>query len=170
MLTHALGVTAQHKEWDVALASNGIQAAWRLSEWDEVDIFLQTYNLHSHDPKIEQLVDFNFQLSKILSSFYRSQDADLERYVNDSRLSIAESLAASSSETYKRSYDLMLQLHVLDEILAFSNLLKQNTNHDELDVDRQYSLWQERLKITFPSIQIREPILSVRRVLTETFG
>jgi serine/threonine-protein kinase ATR len=108
--------------------------------------------------------------------------------VRSARQALLQPLAAASMESYTRAYPLLVKLHMLREledchpVLASAaatpksvDLSKQSAAGPSHSGGGQHSAtvvagmveatqdWEDRLKITQPSLWAREPILALRR-------
>lgn len=86
----------------------------------------------------------------------------LLEFTNPMKLDVYTSMAASITESYSSAYSSIVKLHIISEVESLFELMdkKEETSSnafiDKLDM---------RLQITSPSMQIREPILNIRRAL-----
>jgi hypothetical protein len=86
--------------------------------------------------------------------------AGVETSVSATRLAIVAPLSAASRESYRRSYRYFIQLHMLGEVEYARDLM--------LDPASRPPLSARRLDSMDSSFRVREPVLSLRRVLLET--
>ncbi|KAI8818829.1 uncharacterized protein EV422DRAFT_536978 [Fimicolochytrium jonesii] len=158
LLTHVHGSSTLHPEWASSLNSYAIEAAWSLGDWNLLESLLQK----PHDKRFE---------TSIGSLFDAVRNRDQSRFqsvLRQTRQVIAVDLAAASMDSYKRSYDSIIKLHMLYEM---SSLFKSNgkgiADHEEhSDV---FDIWDKRLKATVASFRVREPILNLRRILLQAY-
>jgi serine/threonine-protein kinase ATR len=79
-------------------------------------------------------------------------------------------------ESYRRAYDVIAKLHILQEI---ENAFKVMSKYSKTDPNAENNLknslhvllkqWDARLKITTPAFRVREPILNLRRIVLQKF-
>ncbi|KAI8929063.1 hypothetical protein BC831DRAFT_33247 [Entophlyctis helioformis] len=168
MLTHLSGFIEQQPNGAEELYSEGIEAAWRQGRWSLLEQFLG----RPHRP------GFTASLARLLLAVNGNKDAStVGRLLDQARGEITTSVAAASMESYRRGYDSAIQLSMLHEVEMMHQFIQLAGSADETmgvnsgvhasqlsDILRS---WDSRLKITMPSYRVREPILSLRRVLLD---
>mmetsp|Transcript_2421 Transcript_2421/g.9105 ORF Transcript_2421/g.9105 Transcript_2421/m.9105 type:complete len:2544 (-) Transcript_2421:94-7725(-) len=139
----------------------GVQAAWRLNDWDSVETYLHQVK----NPPIQQ--QFECQLSRCLLAF--AQDNDYEYFqvcLKESRKAIMPSLRVACAESYTRAYPYLVQLQMLSEIdRVFSKIHEGNTSVDPKTREHILTLMTQGINITKDAVPIKEQLLSLRRVL-----
>ncbi|BEJ16287.1 hypothetical protein CspHIS471_0508920 [Cutaneotrichosporon sp. HIS471] len=151
--THIRGVLSRNPEWSAELAPFQAEAAWTIGDWETVRSI-------SNPPPIAKV-------------FLTIQSAgNVPESLKLARRDIGSSIAAGD---YSRSYDSILQLHLLREVEMihsadlelsrpgqFANT--QNANAiNQRRVDGLIASLAERFETTLPSFHAREEILSRRR-------
>ena len=71
--------------------------------------------------------------------------------------------AAMEQGAYRRCYDYLIRLQVLDEIENFSNL----ADITEENIEKVFIQWKTRMTFSQYSLGTLEPVLKVRRALVE---
>lgn len=166
----------------------GVEAAWKLHQWDTLDEFLDStvadgqensgINCRNNCSTINEN-DLPLLLGGLMSSLHAGNDHKFQHYVNEARQVVMASLSATSHESYKRSYSSLMQLHILRELEYGYSVLHGDRQHIqdtpgvkcseqavESAGDRVLScgcLWSERLAITATSRKQRSSLLAIRR-------
>ncbi|EFA75155.1 protein kinase [Heterostelium album PN500] len=133
--------------------SFAVQAAWRLSKWDMVESILQ------------QPYDSNFEVSigQILMALYHRNEHDFNMHLYQARLDLTQYISAASLDSLDRCYPYLTQLHILRDIETSWKL------HDKNEESNIINELNDRFKLVQPLTKIREPILTVQRVIYEIF-
>ena len=173
MLTHINGIITVHPEWELTLNSYGIEASWRLGAWDSLEKYITK--------PFEMTFEAN--IGEILQAAHtRGRDESLNA-LKKARERLITPLSAASMESYARSYDYIIKLHMLYEIESIFSLKFEPRlmNVDSLNSSKRLSMpavisiqhllniWDSRLRITTPSLKVRGPILNLRRILLHDF-
>jgi hypothetical protein len=133
-----------------SLISSGIEAAWRLSDWGELD------NFSKHESKDT----FESSLGRIFNLLKKK---DYPQFESCLRNLSERDHSLSSLETYQRDYDFFVQLHIQRDLGSFWKVFKENEgNHN---ITSLFNSWEKRIDITKPNIRTRELILNVHIAL-----
>ena len=159
MLTRIDGTSARFPDWSSKLNTYGIEASWRLGNWDLLGARLDQHHEAS----------FEVSLGKVLYAAWKNDMNGFESALRLARESLIAPLSAAGMESYQRAYQTVLNLHMLHEVNSFVTECGDNPDTDALFGDSMPPVWEGRLKITVPSFKVREPILNLRRVLLETW-
>ncbi|KAJ3385159.1 serine/threonine-protein kinase M1, partial [Chytriomyces hyalinus] len=159
MLTHISGIVASHPSWSIELNSQAIEASWRLGSWDTLDKCL----------KKDHLPTFETDIGSLLMLAKRKEKDSFELTLREARERLIAPLSAASMESYSRAYDNIVKLHMLHEV-EFSCKQLWDQLREDGDIDAVIKSWDSRLKITTPSLTVREPILNLRRILISDIG
>jgi serine/threonine-protein kinase ATR len=143
----------------------GVEAAWRLGKWDSLDQFLSRDCTSS----------FDVDVGKLLLCVHNRNTMYFESTAETVYSSLMGPLAAASSESFERSYNFLIKLHILWEIesaFKYFNSEYSSEQQRKIAFDHLLKSWDSRLKLTSPSYKVRESILSIRRhlLLEERFG
>ncbi|ORY51967.1 hypothetical protein BCR33DRAFT_404224 [Rhizoclosmatium globosum] len=166
MLTHISGIASIHPSWSAHLNSYSIEGAWRLGSWDVLDHVLTKPHLPS----------FETDVGKILSLAKQLRYQDFKSTLRKTREMLIAPLAAASMESYSRAYDCVVKLNMLHETEAAcqhlwsEEQLESNGPNEIVLADTIMKSLDARLKITMPSLKVREPILNLRRILISDLG
>ncbi|KAI9332338.1 hypothetical protein BDR26DRAFT_645605 [Obelidium mucronatum] len=166
MLTHINGNTSVHPSWSARLNSYGIEAGWRLGSWDTLDTILNK----------EYLPCFETDLGKILLYAKQQRLEDFKATLRQTREQLIAPLCAASMESYSRAYDCIVKLNMLQETEAAcehiwtSGAMVIGDDNEGVLANVMLKSWDNRLRITMPSLKVREPILNLRRILVRDLG
>lgn len=175
MVTHVDGLNSRMPDHTKEWSTKGLQAAWRLGQWDLLEEYVTGADENS-PTNILGNSSFDISLAKILQALQRRDYDKFTEHLLHSRQSLLAPLAAASMESYSRAYPYVVKLHMLQELEDFSALVAANVGgmNNTGEVQRKHSYvrieelvedWESRLKITQPSLWIREPILALRRLV-----
>ena len=117
--------------------------------------------------------DFDVAIGRALVALSESEFEYVQYWTSKAREVIMDPFAATSSDSYRRSYPHVIKLHMLKDLetaafelkRAGSSSVRRECMHRLLHVE-----WQERLMRTQSSLRLREPILSLHRCLVEIAG
>merc|ERR550534_3478618 len=132
-----------------------IESAWDLSQWQVVE---------ESCPQTTS-TDWQTNLGKSLLLAKNDDENGLHEHVAILRKDLMIPVAAAAMEqgSYRRSYDYLIKLQVLDEIETLSSL-KDIT---EETIEKIFAEWKTRLTFSQYSLSTLEPVLKVRRALVE---
>ena len=132
-----------------------IESAWNLSQWQVVE---------ESCPQTTS-TDWQTNLGKSLLLAKNDDENGLHEHVAILRKDLMIPVAAAAMEqgSYRRSYDYLIKLQVLDEIETLSSL-KDIT---EETIEKIFAEWKTRLTFSQYSLSTLEPVLKVRRALVE---
>ena len=160
VLQHVRGVAAEWPAWRIDLNGQfGIEAAWRLSQWDSVDRLLVECR---EAPAWPTAASFEARVGELLCSVVRNERPIFWKLLEDLRDERRGPLAAASMESYQRGHDYVVHLHVLQEIETVVAAVWAGQ-----PLSSATSQWDARLRLTQPSFKVRSPILQVRKTLLD---
>ncbi len=150
--------------------SFGMQAAWRLSNWPDVEALLER-NL--------PLDDFQCNVGRCLYHLVQRDQGQFVAQLQRARVEVMGPLLAASQDSYPRSFPHLLSLHLLSELetmgldvlegrAALSQAQQQQQQQPfaaEASTARQ--LWSARVRMTPPSFKVRQVLLHSRRVVAQ---
>ena len=149
--THIRGVLSRRPAWSAELASFEAEAAWIIGDWETVE------QVGAGAPPIAQAL---LALRK---------GNQVEATLAVARRDIGNTI---DSIHYSRSYDTILQLHMLHEIDMIHNAnsailqTKDSVNHHAITQQSARDLVKsldQRFLTTSPSFRVREAVLTIRR-------
>ncbi|KAF9584971.1 serine/threonine-protein kinase M1, partial [Lunasporangiospora selenospora] len=157
-------------QWEQRLSDYRIGSAWKLQEWDYLEMALSRSTIESFESGVGQLmVDMRYN---------RAQE--FNEHLQQVRSMLIGPLAAASMESYSRAYDLVVKLHMLRELeVAFnswdsssgSSLAQANVrmglSDDAVYIERLRvceSRLAQRLECMVPTFRVREQVLRLRRI------
>lgn len=195
MLSHAQGLVhgkSLHENDLLHTAeANGIEAAWRLSRWDQIKTFASTSaereNYH-HEADLEESrstwpLDFSIAFGNLILSLQSGETKSFKRWTNACRDHLLPPMLRAAREGYTRTYPIVARLHAVADLEDTFEQLEGSMQNDKVTADgtnldeftngsptiRLTSI-ESRTKITAPSLKLREPILSTKRVCMERLG
>eukprot|EP01133_Synstelium_polycarpum_P004009 gene4009-4642_t len=133
-----------------------VQAAWRLGNWERVSLALST-------PSLEDT--FEVSIARTLLALYKHNERDFTSHLYQARVDLTQHLSAASLDSHQRCYPYITQLHILNDIESSWTLVNASSGEPAQLLD----LLTARFRLVRPSIRIREPILTVRRVILDIF-
>ncbi|KAJ7539120.1 hypothetical protein O6H91_11G077400 [Diphasiastrum complanatum] len=177
MITHVDGLIARMPDYIKEWSMRGVQAAWRLGQWDLLDEYVIGADSDGIiSTSTEGNASFDLRLAKIFQALRKRDHYKVAEQLMQCRLALLAPLAAASMESYARAYPVVVKLHMLQELEDFNSMIltadEDGKRHEEL-AEGSYSFtkehvvqdWEGRLKITQPSLWTREPILALRRLV-----
>lgn len=183
MLSHAEGLVSSARLGEVKLRecsqALGIDAAWRLGRWEAVEELsrasLYEYEGHSREIKRSWNLDFNLSLGKMFVSLRDGDVRSLKLAAAEVRGRLLPTISRLAREGYARAYPAIVQLQMLSEVEDAIHMIgiEQELKDDEKN-PCGHLLPLVSLKgreiATAPSLRVKEPILSARRVCFEHAG
>uniref|UniRef100_UPI00358FE87A LOW QUALITY PROTEIN: serine/threonine-protein kinase ATR n=1 Tax=Myxine glutinosa TaxID=7769 RepID=UPI00358FE87A len=149
------GIMATKPEWSSMLDSYRVEAAWKLTRWDDLEKCL------GNDLQSE---GWNMSIGRLLLSAKQHDSDSFQRLLQTVRAEQMVPLSAASLEhnAYQRVYENVVKMHMLCDL--------EHTVLGMLDVRKSNFHWQARLDVTQNSFRVREPILELRRALLGLSG
>lgn len=141
------------------IVSYGVQAAWRLGNWDRVQQCLDTIDCDTHD--------FEVSLARTLLLYKAREKEAFVKQLELTRRQLIGPLSASCKESYDRSYPLIVNLQILEELERSFELLSRSESDTMISeqVTQLLEQFRNSLTLTTSSMAVREPILSLRKQL-----
>ena len=122
-----------------------------VGHWDEVQ------NLVDHtEARPSQVL-----IAQVLLALRSGNAETIATSLSQARLVLGSSITASGQTGYGRSYDAVLDLHLVHELELISKTVHEQTGNQ--DIEKLSSRLAARFESTLPSFRIREPILNMRR-------
>lgn len=151
MRTHIAGLLSSRGDevdWERILAPFNIEASLFVGDWDAVEDTLNVPELEGPEAAF----------GRVLCSIKAGDEAQVEKAFYEAREQLGGPIVAAGRESYRRVYDSVVHLHVLDEL---TTIHKSHSNSSPSS--RLVKTLQDRLNSTSPSFRAREPILNLRR-------
>ncbi|BGO96796.1 Serine/threonine-protein kinase MEC1 [Rhodotorula toruloides] len=152
MRTHIAGLLhgrGDEVDWERILAPFNIEASLFVGDWDAIEDVLEVPGVEGAEAAF----------GRVLSAI-RTGDRDLvERAFYEAREQLGGPLVAAGRESYRRVYDSVVHLHILDELSLINELQVASTK----ELPACFETLKNRLDATSPSFRAREPILNLRR-------
>ncbi|KAI5062158.1 hypothetical protein GOP47_0022697, partial [Adiantum capillus-veneris] len=173
LVTHVDGLLLRFPEKKKEWSSWGVQAAWRLGQWGLLDEYVCGAVGEGGQAAVSDSNNaFDISLAKVLLAMHKKDSLAFSKAIIQSRHGLLAPLAAASMESYSRAYPLIIKLHMLHELENFQELFKEGKENEAEDADNMDEKWRElvdswedRIKVTQPSLWAREPILALRRLM-----
>ena len=170
LMTYVQGLMTQERwqGWSSTISAFGVQAAWRMRDWDRLRVFTQ-----SIQPRQRA---FQVHLADILAALHVGDEGKYHQSMQAGRMVVMESLTTASMESYQRAYPYCLQLQMLQEVDHMRRLMGFVPSSSSTSSSSAPSVlaalhqhWTLRLNRTKPSFKLREPLLALRRVLYDEY-
>ncbi len=170
------GIVSSFPEVSQAVLPLGIEAAWRLTNWDTLNSFLNTledYNTINNAAPRHSLVhgtnssrfiedDFQVKIGKLFHSIIRNNRDSFGIIMKEARKESMISLAAASMESYGRAYPFLIYLHILHEMEMGYDLMTLTGERRKDYVNTLQLQWDERLNMMSTK---QSSVLAIRRSL-----
>ena len=152
------GLVERDPDLRPSLRKYQVEAAWQLGQWDAIET-----NNNSDGGNTTEDSDWSVSLGKIMSKLNDKDSAGLHTLVSNVRREqiIPISAAAMEQGSYRRCYEYVVRLQILDEVEALSKTL----DHGEEALDQLFNEWKTRTAFSQYSLANLEPVLRVRRGL-----
>lgn len=171
MVTHVDGLISRIPQYKKAWCMQGVQAAWRLGEWDLMDEYLGGAEEGLVCSSSESNASFDLDVAKILQAMMKRDHFSVAERIALSKQSLIAPLAAAGMDSYMRAYPFVVKLHFLRELEDFHSLLDDDSflnkkfNLGDLAFAKLVDNWDNRLRFTQSSLWAREPLLALRRLV-----
>ncbi|KAL5978485.1 hypothetical protein ACLOJK_029602 [Asimina triloba] len=172
MVTHVDGLITRISQHKKTWCMHGVQAAWRLGRWDLMDEYLSVAGDEGLTCSTsENNASFDMGLAKILQAMMKKDQFVVAEKIAQAKQALLVPLAAAGMESYMRAYPFVVKLHMLRELedfntlLADSSFLERSFPLDDPKFAKVMEDWDNRLRLTQPSLWAREPLLAFRRLV-----
>ncbi|VDB97094.1 unnamed protein product [Peniophora sp. CBMAI 1063] len=154
--THVKGLLVNNPEWKSDLVDFQVEGAWNAGAWEEVR------SLVAQDvPDSAQIA-----IARVLVAMQSNDREGMYVALGDTRRILGEAISAAGPYEYRRAYDSVLNLHALHEMetvhLVAATLAEGSNKRVLTTLSRNLRC---RLESTQPFYRVREPLLSMRRVV-----
>ncbi|GAA5842453.1 hypothetical protein JCM9279_005388 [Rhodotorula babjevae] len=153
MRTHIVGLLhsrGDEVDWERLLAPFNVEASLFVGDWDSVEDALDVPDLEGPEASF----------GRVLCAIRNGDRDQVERAFFDAREQLGGPVVAAGRESYRRVYDSIVHLHILDELKSIHQLGLNGGQH----LDALVKSFRDRLATTSPSFRAREPILNTRRI------
>jgi serine/threonine-protein kinase ATR len=157
--THVKGVLTRNPDWGPSLVGFQVECAWMVGAWDDVRNLVECTNDQT-GPVV---------MARLLLAMRTGEAAGITEASRIARSVLGSPITASAGgvKAYRRSYDAVLNLHLVHELEVIHRTVSHSTNTQVVlrrDLLRDLSqTLTSRLETTLPTFRAREPILSMRR-------
>lgn len=147
MRTHIVGVLHTHPEWRAALAPYELQGSLIVGDWSKLSEVAT-----SADAREPAMV-----FSCVVQALRQPSHLHLDSVFRHARDQLGGEIVAAGSESYRRVYDALTNLHVLHELDLIHRQAKVATD------DGLLTRLDARLGSLSPAFRMQEQVLSMRR-------
>ncbi|KAI0720383.1 hypothetical protein C8T65DRAFT_736114 [Cerioporus squamosus] len=165
--THVRGILTKHPNWAPQLVDYQLEGEWMVGHWEEVQNLVSAAETHTPLALMAQ----------VLLAVRSGNDETIAAALSSSRRALGTAITASGPTGYRRSYDAVLNLHLLRELEIISRVVRNLPNQPDTgsqsrdrSFDKLLSCLDARFESTLPSFRIREPILNMRRTAFNLSG
>ena len=153
--THVKGILTRYPDWESHLVGFHVESELMVGNWDEVQKLVRDRDNHASSVLIAQLL-----------LALRSEDTSaVTNALSKARLSLGSPIVAAGPRGYRRSYDAVLDLHLVHELETIHRIASaQKAGRGEYDLSVLSSALTSRLNSTLPTFRTQEPILNMRRI------
>ncbi|OCH94317.1 hypothetical protein OBBRIDRAFT_823598 [Obba rivulosa] len=156
--THVKGVLTRNPEWEAQLVGYQVESESMVGNWGEVDALVKRTNSQTSA----------ILLAKALLALRTGDVSAISESLSAARKLLGAPIAASGVKGYRRSYDSVLDLHLLHELEIIDKTTSFCTGLGDSPekravYERLSRRLDARLESTLPAFRTREPILSMRR-------
>nr|XP_019067489.1 serine/threonine-protein kinase ATR isoform X2 [Solanum lycopersicum] len=176
-VTHVDGLISRIPKYQKTWCMQGVQAAWRLGRWDLMDEYLNGADEEGLVcSSSESNALFDMDVAKILQAIMKRDQFSVAKRITLSKQALIAPLAAAGMDSYARAYPFVVKLHMLRELEDYSSLLGGESFLEksfvlrDSDFSKLMESWEDRLKLTQPSLWAREPLLAFRRLVFGASG
>lgn len=159
MVTHVDGLNSRMSNHTKEWSTKGLQAAWRLGQWDLLEEYVTRADENSFTHVSKGISSFDLSLAKILQTLQMRDHNKFTEHLLHCRQTLLAPLAAASMESYSRAYPYVVKLHMLQELEDFSLLVTAESGgvnnagegqrkHPYVRMEELVEDWESRLKIT----------------------
>ncbi|TFK25977.1 atypical/PIKK/ATR protein kinase [Coprinopsis marcescibilis] len=159
---HVKGVLTTHPEWQSDLAEFHVESAWMVGAWDDVSqLVALSKKVEAASPAI--------MIADVLLMMRNDDGSGITAALAAARGKLGAPINAAGVNGYVRSYDAVLNLHVLHELETIYHTVKELPSSTD-GTRRKRSLAElsnrlsARLQSVLPTFRNLEPILSMRRI------
>ena len=195
VVDQALGAIQRDSQLEPLLLPLGVEASWRLMQWDNLETWLKKAD-HAAGNEDDEMVSgeegggtfadplaslaedsFSLSVGRLMLELRRHDRSEFQNELLKARRSTMKALSAASMESYRRAYPLIARLQVLQELEeGFELVATRNTSLFETEEVAKNRLlsdkwhWEERLESMSPGLAQRSFVLAVRRTLLGASG
>nr|KAJ0216324.1 hypothetical protein LSAT_V11C300104440 [Lactuca sativa] len=176
VVTHVDGLICRIPQYKKTWCMQGVQAAWRLGRWDLTDEYLDGAEEEGLlCSSSESNASFDMDVAKILRAMRMKDQFSVGEKIALSKQALIAPLAAAGMDSYTRAYPFVVKLHVLQELEDFHSILNgesflEKSCVSEPEFVKVTENWENRLRLTQPSLWTREPLLAFRRLVFGASG
>ncbi|KAI0797124.1 hypothetical protein C8Q75DRAFT_710778 [Abortiporus biennis] len=156
MRTHVKGILTRIPEWEPNLVGYQVETGWIIGNWEEVSSAVERSLAPS--PSIA--------IAQVLLAMRSGNEQEIATSLKTTRELLGAPIMAAGAQGYRRSYDAILNLHLVHDLDLVHRLIAQPPDGSQRLGEDLNTLLQQlntRLDSTLPAFRTREQILSIRR-------
>jgi hypothetical protein len=153
MRTHILGLFASRGDevdWERVLAPYNVEASLFVGDWEAVENALDVPGVDGPEAAF----------GRALCAMRSGDQALIENAFYAARESLGGPIVAAGRESYRRVYDSVVHLHILDDLQRIQQIQVAGSS----DMPALAASLSARLHASAPTFRAREPILNHRRI------
>ncbi|KAH7887463.1 hypothetical protein F5I97DRAFT_2009110, partial [Phlebopus sp. FC_14] len=154
--THVQGVLLRNPDWESALVGFQAESAWMIRAWDDLQRITSKCELSS--PSVMK--------ARVLLSMRSGDRSVVNAALSKARAVLGAPISASGIKGHRRSYDALLDLHMVHELEMIHAAISNNpplSQNRRSAINALRTTLTDRLESTLPNFRIRESVLSMRR-------
>ncbi|KAF8076761.1 hypothetical protein FPV67DRAFT_1472577 [Lyophyllum atratum] len=159
--THVKGVLIRNPDWESALAGFHVESAWMVGAWDEVQSTVERSSAQAS----------SIVMARLLLAMRAGDTEGIAGSISAARSVLGVPVTAAGVRGYRRSYEAVLDLHLLHELEMIQSVLTrlpagqqaQSQQRRRRALSDLSDTLSARFESTLPTYRTREPILSLRR-------
>ncbi|KAG6866120.1 hypothetical protein C0991_008428 [Blastosporella zonata] len=159
--THVKGVLIRNPDWESALAGFHVESAWMVGAWNEVQEMVERTSAHSS----------SIVMARLLIAMRANDSEQISQTISVARSVLGAPITAAGVRGYRRSYESVLDLHLMHELETIHNVLMHLPPGSQASNQRRRrqalaslsDILTARFESTLPTFRTREPVLSLRR-------
>lgn len=153
--THAQGILTRYPDWESHLVGFHVESELMVGNWDEVQNLIRDRDSQASSVLIAQL----------LLALRSGNNVAVTDALSKARASLGSPIVAAGPRSYRRSYDAVLDLHLVHELETIHKVASsQKAGRGAYDLSALSLALSSRLNSTLPTFRTQEPILNMRRI------
>ncbi|KAI0650476.1 hypothetical protein C8Q79DRAFT_901502 [Trametes meyenii] len=165
--THVMGVLTKHPDWSAHLVGYQVESEWMVGHWDNVQTLVDQAEARPAP----------IFLAQVLLAMRTGDEVRVKASLSEARRVLGAPITASGLNGYRRSYDAVVNLHLVHELKIINGIVKEiregpsgATQGSQKSFDKLLQHLSARFDLTLPTFRIREPILNMRRTAFNLSG
>ncbi|KZT71549.1 hypothetical protein DAEQUDRAFT_111495 [Daedalea quercina L-15889] len=154
--THVKGILTRNPDWESHLIGFHVESELMVGNWSEVHELIQ----HCESQASSVLI------ARVLLALRLGDSSAVAEALSAARASLGSPIVAAGPRSYRRSYESVLDLHLVHELETIHEVVSASLRGDKgiYGLGNLSSELSSRLSSTLPTFRTQEPILSMRRM------